>query len=38
LEKGRWLVNKGEWDGAIAEFREAVLLDPKDELTHSRLG
>jgi hypothetical protein len=38
LEKGGWLVNKGEWDGAIAEVREAVLLDPKDELAHSRLG
>jgi len=38
LEKDRWLVNKGKWDGAIAEFREAVLLDPKDELTHNRLG
>ena len=36
--KGYWLVHKGEWDGAIAEFREALRFNPKNELAHDGLG
>ena len=35
---GDALAGKGDVDGAIAEFREVVRLDPKDEFTHVNLG
>jgi Flp pilus assembly protein TadD len=35
----KWLlVDKGDGDGAIAEYCEALRLNPKDELAHEGLG
>ena len=32
------LARKGDWDGAMAEFREALRLDPNDYKAHFNLG
>jgi tetratricopeptide (TPR) repeat protein len=38
LDWGDTLLARGDTDGALAEYREAVRLDPKNAGTHSRLG
>jgi len=35
---GLALANKDDWDGAVAEYREALRLDPNDGLMHLGLG
>lgn len=36
--KALWLIDKGDWDEAIVEFREALRLDPNDGWAHYGLG
>lgn len=35
---GTTLLNKGDWDGASREFREAIRLQPEDPYAHNSLG
>lgn len=35
---GRALDDKGDWDGAIAEYREALRLNPNYDTVHNNLG
>jgi Flp pilus assembly protein TadD len=35
---GAALANKGDWDGAITEYREALRLNPQNGLAHNNLG
>ena len=32
------LGGKGDWDGAIAEYRKAVSLNPKSDVAHANLA
>ena len=32
------LAKKGDWDGAIAEYREALRLNPDNDIAHANLG
>jgi tetratricopeptide (TPR) repeat protein len=38
LKRGDELRSKGDWDGAIKEYREAVRLNPKNDRAHQILG
>jgi tetratricopeptide (TPR) repeat protein len=38
VNSGVALENKGDWDGAIAEYREAIRLNPNSDLAHTHLG
>jgi tetratricopeptide (TPR) repeat protein len=38
FEAGEALEDKKDWDGAIAEYREALRLDPSLELAHYNIG
>lgn len=38
MGKGLWLVDKGDWDGAITDLREALRLDPNNGWAHFGLG
>jgi Flp pilus assembly protein TadD len=38
VQFGVALGNKGDWDGAIAEYREALRLNPNNDVAHTKLG
>src|SRR5947199_198608 len=38
FRRGDELLSKKDWDGAIAEYREALRLDPKNDEGHVKLG
>ncbi len=38
LKRGDELRSKSDWDGAIAEYRHALRLDPQNALPHNNLG